>query len=81
VYLICNRTPQGAFAPGTAQLDYLVSLPCDSFEPESAARTLRTLTSVSVAAVLNPFLTGALEALAVLDLTETESAQQRTNAR
>ncbi len=81
VYLICNRTPQGAFAPGAAQLDYLVSLPCDSFEPESAARTLRTLTSVSVAAVLNPFLTGALEALAVLDLTETESAQQRTNAR
>lgn len=81
VYLICNRTPHGLFAPGAAPLDYLLSLPVEAYEGEAAVRALRTLPSISVAALLNPFSTGALEALAVLDLTETEPALKRTYDR
>lgn len=81
VYLICNRTPQGPFASGAAALDYLLSLPAASHDPEAVLPQLRTLTSVSVAAAIDPFSSGALEALAVLDLTETAPEPAHTPDR
>jgi len=81
VYLICNRTPQGPFATGAAALDYLLSLPVEAFDPDAVMGALRTLTSVSVAAALDPNRSGALEALAVLDLTETAPEPAHTPDR
>jgi hypothetical protein len=81
VYFICNRTPAGTFAPGAAQLDYLLTLPTDSFGLEPVVQALRTLTSVSVAAALDPMGSGALEILAVLDVTETEPANSLQTER
>jgi hypothetical protein len=81
VYFICNRTPSGAFAPGAAQLDYLLTLPAESFGVDPVLQALRTLTSVSVAAALDPTGSGALEILAVLDVTETEPANSLQTER
>ena len=78
---ICNRTPAGTLAPGAAQLDYLLTLPTDSFGLEPVVQALRALTSVSVAAALDPMGSGALEILAVLDVTETEPANSLQTER
>ncbi|MGA1374220.1 MAG: hypothetical protein ACO3YQ_05365 [Flavobacteriales bacterium] len=81
VYFICNRTPSGVFAPGVAQLDYLLTLPIDSFMLEPMLLALRALTSVSVAAEIDPMGSGALDLLAILDVTETEQANSLQTER
>jgi hypothetical protein len=56
-------------------------LPAESFGVDPVLQALRTLTSVSVAAALDPTGSGALEILAVLDVTETEPANSLQTER